>query len=227
MSRIPSAPQRVERPVFLHVLVMVSGLVGCSQGSVLTFNKTVDSGIDTAERSPDSGGTGSGEVIEQDPVYDDSGDGGSGSGTEPDPVYTWSAWTGERTYSIDKTDPRETDCTSDTVSEAGIRIETDLERWQDLCRICSDFYEVTYAASRACGGDVDLTSPEVRGFVLRGSELEVWRIRENGTESDIEIEFNDAPYSAGRADFSFDDSWNGEGTVTVTGFIQLDELPSP
>lgn len=205
--------------------------VGCSQGSVLTFNKPSDT-ADTATTAPtDSGGSGTGDVIEQDPVYDDSGDGGSGSGsgsgTGDEPEYTWTSWTGQRTYTIDKSDPRDSDCAGDTVAETGTRIETDLEAWQELCWPCSDFYEVTYAARSACSGDVDLSLPEVRGFVLRGVELEVWRMRQNGAETNVEIEFNDAPYDAGRADFSFDDTWNGEGTITVSGFIQFDEAPSP
>ena len=94
-------------------------------------------------------------------------------------------------------------------------------------RCVSDFYEVTYAARSACTGDVDLSLPEVRGFVLRGTELEVWRMRQDGVEFDVEIEFNDAPYDDGRAEFSFDDTWNGEGTITVSGYIQFDEAPSP
>ena len=70
--------------------------VGCSQGSVLTFNKAADT-ADTATTEPtDSGGSGTGDVIEQDPVYDDSGDSGSGSGsgTGSEPEYTWTSWTG-------------------------------------------------------------------------------------------------------------------------------------
>ena len=96
--------------------------VGCSQGSVLTFNKPADT-ADTATTEPtDSGGSGTGDVIEQDPVYDDSGDGGSGSGsgsgsgTGDEPEYTWTSWTGQRTYTIDKSDPRDTDCSGDTIA---------------------------------------------------------------------------------------------------------------
>lgn len=204
---------------------MVVTLIACSQGSVLTFNTKVRDTADTGRSDTTEESTG--EVIEQEPVYDDSGDGGSGTDPDPDPVYGWDSWNGERTYAIAKTDPRDSDCTGDTVSESGTRIETDLEVWQDQCRICSDFYAVTYAARSACGGALDLSLPEVRGFVLRGSELEVWRIREAGSALDVEIEFNDAPYEDGRADFSFDYSWNGEGTVTVSGFTQFSEATTP
>ena len=209
------------------------GLAACSQSSVLTWKKQPDTGTlpsgDTAAHASDDGGTG--DIIEQDPVYDDSGAGGDSTGGGADggggSTWTWDAWTGARTYSIARSDPREGDCTGDTVSESGLRIEDDLERWQDLCRICSEFYTVTYAASSACSGDIDLSLPEVRGVVVRGSALEMWRIRQDGPDTDVEIEFNDASWADGRADFRFDYSWNGDGTVTVDGFLQLDEEPTP
>lgn len=210
--------------------VAVLGLAGCSQGSLLTFNpKSNDSG-DTAVPDVEDGG-GTGDVIEQDPVYDSgggSGSGGDGGETDPpDPTYSWASWTGQRTYALDKSDPREADCPGDTVTESGLRIEEELEEWEDLCPICSDFYEVTYSARSACGGDLDLSAPEVRGFLLRGTNLEVWRMREDGARIDVEIEFNDAPYEAGQAAFSFSETWNGEGTVTVTGTVQFPEEPAP
>lgn len=214
------------------VAVLSFGLfAGCSQGSVLTFNKKTD---DTGEASTtavdtDDGG-GTGETIIQEPDYGDSGDddgggSGSGSGTVDDPTYDWSTWTGSRTYSIDK--PIEPDCSGDVVAESGVRLEVDLEELQDLCPICSDFYEVTYAARSACGGDIDLSAPEVRGFVLRGTNLEVWRIRGSGASRDVEIEFNDGPYEAGHATYTFDESWNGEGTLVVDGSVTFPEVPAP
>jgi hypothetical protein len=207
------------------VCSLVWTLAACSQSSVLTYNTKGNDTADTGVSGTTGGSTG--EVIEQDPVYDDSGDADSGTEPDADPVYTWASWSGERTYAIAKTDPRASDCTGITVSESGLRIETDLEVWQDHCRICSDFYEVTYTARSACSGDIDLSLPEVRGFVLRGADLEVWRIRQDGSETDVEIEFNDAPFDDGRADFSFDYSWNGEGTVSVSGFTQLAEETTP
>jgi hypothetical protein len=212
--------------VRLSVLVgWALGAVGCSQGSVLTYNtKGYDSG-DTAYVGTTDGGD-TEDIIEQDPVYDDTAE-DSGDTSPPDPVYTWSRWTGERRYEIDKSDPREADCTGETVTETGVRIETDLEALQDLCFACSDFYEVTYASRSACGGDIDLSTPEIRGIVQRGTNLEVWRIREDVPEPDVEFEFNDAPYSDGRATFAFSYTWNGEGTVNVSGFLQFDEEPAP
>jgi len=209
-----------------RLVVAVLALSACSQGSVLTFNtKGDDTGAPVTAPPPDSAGSGTGDVIEQDPVYDDSGGSGSGGGDtdDPEPTYSWASWTGQRTYVIDKRDPLDSDCTGDTVPEQGTRIEIDLEEWEDHCPICSDFYEISYDASSACGRDVDLSAPEVRGFVFRGANLEVWRIREDGSSFDVEIEFNDGPYDAGRATYTFEDSWNGEGTLTVTGFLQFPE----
>ena len=203
----------------------------CSQSSVLTYSqKRPDSG-DTAQPPDGSTGGGTGDVIEQDPVYDDTGEGGTGtgggSGSTPEPTYSWALWTGTRTYSIDKRDPLEADCEGDTVAEEGQQILEELESWEDHCPICSHFYEVTYARSSACSGDVDLSVPEVRGIVLRGSNLEVWRIRDTGSRMEVEIEFNDAPYVDGGASYRFDESWNGDGTVTVAGTLQFPEEGSP
>jgi|GEM_PF-3195715 len=211
-------------------VLVVLGLAGCSQNSVLTYNTKVDDTSDTAVPT-DSGGSGTGDVIEQDPVYDDSG--GSGSGDDggdtdpPEPTYSWASWTGERVYRLDKNDIMEADCSGDTVGEQGVQITEDLDTWEDLCPICSHFYEVTYDARSACSGDIDLSLPEVRGFVLRGTNLEVWRIRDEGSRMDVEIEFNDGPYDAGEATYSFDWSWDGEGTVTVDGVVRFPEEPAP
>jgi len=205
-------------PVLAAVLV----LSGCSQGSVLSYKTHTGAAVDSGPSGDDGGGTG--EVIEQDPDYGDDGGSGSGSGSGGDDggtevTYDTTQWSGSRTYAIDKRAAMDTDCTGDTVDESGVRIDDaeEIEALEDHCPICVDFYEVSYASTRACGGDIDLSRPEVRGFVYRGSDVEIWRIVDMGTSVDAERELNDAAYADGTATYAYDRDWNGDGTTTITG----------
>jgi len=207
-------------------------LVGCSQSSLLSYKSDTGTRLDSGSADDETGGS-TGDVIEQDPDYGDDGgsgsggdsgdDGGSGDGGEV--TYDLSHWTGSRTYSIDKRAPTDTDCTGDTIDESGVRIEDqeEIEALEEYCPICADFYEVTYQSTRSCGGDIDLSLPEVRGLVYRGTDLEMWRIVDEGTAFDAEREFNDGPYDDGTATYSFERDWNGDGTTTITGTLTFAE----
>ena len=210
------------------LLVMVGGLclTGCSQGSVLSYKSHTGAAFDSGGSASSGGSTG--EVIEQDPDYGDDGGSGSGSGAGSDgdasePTYDTSQWSGSRTYSIDKRSAAETDCTGDSVDEAGIRIEDadQIAALEEHCPVCADFYELTYQSTAACGGDIDLSGPEVRGFVYRGADLEIWRITGTGSAMTGERELNDGDYADGTASYSYDRDWNGDGTTTITGTLSF------
>ena len=57
----------------------------------------------------------------------------------------------------------------------------------------------------------------MRGFVYRGSDLEIWRLVEAGTELEVERELNDGDYDEGTATYRYERDWNGDGTTTITG----------
>ena len=206
------------------VVTGATALAACSQSSVLSYKSDTGTSVDSGASDANGGSTG--EVIEQEPDYGDDGGSGSGSGSGSgdggtEITYDTSMWSGSRTYSIDKRSASETDCTGDSVEESGVQVDDadEVEALEEHCPVCTDFYKVTYEASQACGGDIDLSQEEVRGLIYRGSDLEIWRIIDTGTSVEAERELNDGDYADGTASYSYDRDWNGDGTTTITGTL--------